>query len=214
MGQLATDQRDRTWQLGPVQPSAQRHRPSTHAPCPEQLLVHAAHWHAEPVKLSSHRHSPSTHLPWMQGLQSRSLHVSPSHPAKQKHLFSLQEPCALQSSGQTVPSAVNAVVQDGVQASVPPACALSTVNSDARAQTTEGMRPAPPDRSARAERGTRLGPNFGQVWKRGSGWRRGGGDSSGRRAPRPYDRELSLKSRSKGEAPWWRLRAPEEVEDG
>jgi hypothetical protein len=81
------------------------------------------------------------HLPLMQGLQSRSLQVSPSHPAKQKHLFSLQEPCVLQSSGQTVLSAVNAAGSEG--ASVRPACALSTVSSDARAQTNEGMRPAP-----------------------------------------------------------------------
>lgn len=79
----------------------------------------------------------------MQGLQSRSLQVFPSHPARQKHVFSLQEPCVLQSSGQTVPSAVNAVGSEGVQASVRPACALSTVSSEARAQTNEGMRPAP-----------------------------------------------------------------------
>ena len=79
----------------------------------------------------------------MQGLQSRSLQVCPSHPAKQKHLFSLQEPCVLQSSGQTVPSVVSAVGSEGVQASVRPACALSTVSSEARAQTNEGMRPAP-----------------------------------------------------------------------
>ena len=94
----------------------------------------------------------------MQGLQSRSLQVCPSHPAKQKHLFSLQEPCVLQSSGQTVPSVVSAVGSEGVQASVRPAYTLSTVSSEARAQANEGMASAA-ERSSTVPR-----ENSGLIW--------------------------------------------------